>query len=384
MKACFHHQTVHSPGLARGVHFPKSMYRIHAAKVKKKKESKKDMMIEERQQRSAQDAYFMRRCIQLARCGLEGAAPNPMVGAVVVYNGQIIGEGYHRQCGGPHAEVNAIASVADKRLLSQSTLYVSLEPCAHYGKTPPCADLIISHHIPRVVIGHQDPFAKVNGLGIQKLRDAGTEVTVGILESECRQLNKRFITFHTLGRPWITLKWAQSADGFIARTDGSSVRFSTAFTQMLVHKLRAGHQAIMVGAHTALWDNPTLTVRYWHGNSPQRIVLASAKQSFPSDLHLLQPDAPTIVYKDLSLPQILSDLHARGIQSLLVEGGSALHNSFLQLGLWDEIRVETAPCFLHSGIKAPSLPMCRPYALRKYGENRVMLFRNPLNITAVR
>ena len=206
---------------------------------------------------------YMHRCIQLAKCGEAGAPPNPMVGAVVVCDGRIIGEGYHRRCGGPHAEVNAINSVKDRRLLSRSTIYVSLEPCAHYGKTPPCADLIIKSGIPRVVIGCADPFAKVNGLGIKKLRDAGCDVKVGVLESECLELNRRFFTFHKKRRPWITLKWAQSKDGFIGACDTTNrVQFSNAFTQTIVHRLRAKSSAILVGTRTAILDNPSLTTRY--------------------------------------------------------------------------------------------------------------------------
>lgn len=318
----------------------------------------------------------MKRCIQLARCGEEGAAPNPMVGAVVVCDGHIIGEGYHRKCGGPHAEVNAIAAVKDKRLLTRSTIYVSLEPCAHYGKTPPCADLIVAQRIPRVVIGCQDPFAKVNGLGIKKLKGAGIEVRVGVLEDECRTLNERFITFHSLHRPWVTLKWAQSADGFIARTDGSSVRFSTPFTQMLVHKLRAGHKAIMVGARTAILDNPSLNVRHWHGENPLRVVMASCPQPLPSHLNLCQPSDPSpLVYQGKSIAEILTDLYEKGIQSLLVEGGARLHNAFLEAGLWDELRVEVAPIVLGTGIQSPAWPpqgMCRT---EEYEGNKVLIFR---------
>ena len=333
-------------------------------------------MTEESQKMSAQDICFMKRCIQLARCGEEGAAPNPMVGAVVVCDGCIIGEGYHRKCGGPHAEVNAIASVRDRQLLTRSTLYVSLEPCAHYGKTPPCADLIVAQRIPRVVIGCQDPFAKVDGLGIKKLRDAGIAVKVGVLEAECRALNARFITFHSLHRPWVTLKWAQSADGFIARADGSSVRFSTPFTQMLVHRLRAGHQAIMVGGRTALLDNPWLNVRQWHGTDPLRVVMACHNQPLPPHLHLCQPShTPTLVYQGQSVAEVLSNLHGKGIQSLLVEGGATLLGAFLEAGCWDELRVEVAPFTLGTGIPSPAWPSHGMYATADYGGNRVLVFR---------
>ncbi len=299
----------------------------------------------------------MRRCIQLARCGAEGAAPNPMVGAVVVCQGRIIGEGYHRKCGGPHAEVNAIASVRDTSMLERSTLYVSLEPCAHYGKTPPCADLIIAKRIPRVVIGCQDPFAKVNGLGIRKLVDAGVEVRVGVLQEECERLNHRFMTFHRKHRPWVTLKWAQSADGYIDRLrtpEEMPARLSSPYTQVLVHRLRAQNMAILVGTDTVVCDNPTLTNRLWPGGSPLRLTIDRTGR-IPADAHLLDGSVPTHVYHQESLTDILDDLYQRGVQSLLVEGGARLLQSFLDEGLWDEARVEEASCRLRGGVRAPLL-----------------------------
>lgn len=300
---------------------------------------------------------YMRRCIQLARCGSEGAAPNPMVGAVVVCEGRIIGEGYHRRCGGPHAEVNAISSVREPDKLPHSTIYVSLEPCAHYGKTPPCADLIIEKRIPRVVVGCMDPFAKVNGLGIKKLRDAGAEVCVGVLEQECIHLNRRFMTFHRHHRPWITLKWAQSADGYIDRKrtpQEPAACFSTPYTQVLVHRLRVQNMAIMVGTDTVLCDNPTLTNRLWPGGNPLRVTI-DRHGRIPADVHLLDGSVPTQVYHNETLAEIVADLHQRGVQSLLVEGGSRLLQSFIDEGLWDEARVEEAPCLLAEGVKAPVL-----------------------------
>ena len=301
----------------------------------------------------------MQRCIQLAQFGEAGAPPNPLVGAVIVCRGRIIGEGYHRRCGGPHAEVNAIRSVSDQSLLRQSTLYVSLEPCAHYGKTPPCADLIIEKGIPRVVVGCIDPFAKVCGLGIRKLREAGVEVAVGALEDECRRLNRRFFTFHEKQRPWVTLKWAQSRDGFIdrlRRDDEASAQLSTPFTQMLVHRLRARSQAILVGTQTALRDNPSLTNRLWPGGQPLRLVI-DRHGILPPTLRLFDDSAPTHVYPTGNLTEILSDLHQRGIQSLLVEGGALLLRSFLEQGLWDEARVETAAISLGQGVRAPEIPL---------------------------
>jgi len=299
----------------------------------------------------------MRRCIQLAQCGEAGAAPNPMVGAVVVCDGRIIGEGYHRHCGGPHAEVNAIGNVRQKGLLCRSTIYVNLEPCAHFGKTPPCADLIIRSGIPRVVIGCTDPFAKVNGLGIKKLKDAGCEVVVGVLEQECRELNRRFFTFHQKHRPWITLKWAQSKDGFIDRfrsAEEEPTHFSNALTQTLIHRLRTRHQAILVGTTTALMDNPTLTTRYWQGPNPLRLTI-DRHNSLPQSLHLKDGSTPTVIYTQEGIDEILDDLYERGIQSLLVEGGIKLLQNFIDTGLWDETHIETAPFCLKEGVKAPTL-----------------------------
>lgn len=322
-----------------------------------------------------EDEIYMHRCIQLARNGLCGAAPNPMVGAVIVCDGKIIGEGYHAKCGEAHAEVNAIRSVKNQELLNRSTIYVSLEPCAHYGKTPPCADLIVEKQLKRVVVGCQDPFAKVDGKGIEKLCQAGIEVTVGVLEKECLELIERFVTYHARKRPFITLKWAQSEDGFIDlnRTAGEPVKLSNDFTSMLVHKRRAEHDAILVGTRTALLDNPSLNVRNWYGKSPLRLVI-DRNLTLPSHLKLFDGSQPTILFTaqrkenlhhveyvtlDFSqsiLPQIVEALHARKIQSLLVEGGAMLHQSFIEDNLWDEAFVEVAPIALGSGVKSPSLP----------------------------
>jgi len=300
---------------------------------------------------------YMQRCIQLAKCGAMGAPPNPMVGAVIVHNDTIIGEGYHRRCGGPHAEVNAIRSVRDESLLKESTIYVSLEPCSHYGKTPPCADLIIEKQIPRVVVGCMDPFAKVNGQGIRKLRDAGIEVVVGVLEKECLELNSRFITFHQQHRPWVTLKWAQSEDGFVdvdRQMDEQPAKFSSLFTQTLVHRMRAMHQAIMVGTKTVLMDNPTLTTRLWDGPDPLRVTI-DRKGVLPDSVHLKDGKVPTVIYNNGDLKQILDDLYKRGIQSLMVEGGPQLLQHFIDAGLWDEARVEIAPITLGKGVPAPEI-----------------------------
>lgn len=322
--------------------------------------------------KTMEDEKYMRRCLQLAANGLCRTAPNPMVGAVLVCDGRIIGEGYHARCGQAHAEVNAIRSVKDPALLCRSTLYVSLEPCSHYGKTPPCADLIVEKGIPRIVVGCQDPFAKVAGRGIQKLRDAGREVVVGVLEQECRTLIRRFITFHTEKRPYITLKWAESADGYLdaKRTDGTPIRLSSDLTTMLVHKKRAEHSAILVGTRTALLDNPSLTVRQWYGPSPVRVVI-DRQCALPDSLHLFDGTVPTLVFTALKragkpnvdyiqvdferplLPQLLAELYARNLQSLLVEGGSATLRSFLDADLWDEAFVEETPLRLGDGVPAP-------------------------------
>lgn len=300
------------------------------------------------------DKKYMERCLQLARCGEFSVAPNPMVGAVIVHKGRIIGEGFHHHCGGPHAEVNAIRSVEQPELLPESTLYVSLEPCAHYGKTPPCADLIIEKRIPRIVVGTLDPFSKVNGLGIKKMREAGAEVLVGVMEKECLALNERFITFHKKKRPWILLKWAQSQDGFIAQIDGTSVTFSTSETLVLVHRLRASNNAIMIGTRTALLDNPSLTTRYWPGPNPLRISI-DRHDIFPDTLKIKNGEAETLIYETGDLKKILSDLYQRNIQTLIVEGGKQLLQSFLEESFWDKIRVETSPIRLKKGISAPQI-----------------------------
>lgn len=281
------------------------------------------------------DEMYMRRCLQLADCGRQNAKPNPMVGAVIVCDGRIIGEGYHVRCGEGHAEVNAFASVrpCDEPLLGRSTMYVSLEPCSHYGKTPPCADLIVRKGVRRVVVGCVDPFAKVHGRGIAKLREAGIEVTVGVLEDECKALNSRFMTVNTEHRPYILLKWAQSADGFLD-DHYHAARFSTPFTTMLVHKMRAENDAILVGRVTDQREHPRLDVREWSGPSPERIVLTSGQR----------------------ITDVLDTLYSRKKQSLIVEGGAATLRSFIDANLWDEIRRETSPLCVGDGTPAPSLP----------------------------
>jgi diaminohydroxyphosphoribosylaminopyrimidine deaminase/5-amino-6-(5-phosphoribosylamino)uracil reductase len=294
-----------------------------------------------------EDEKYMHRCLQLAANGRQNAKPNPMVGAVIVCDGRIIGEGYHVRCGEGHAEVNAFKSVAEKDgiLLSKSTLYVSLEPCSHYGRTPPCADLIVNKGVKRVVVGCIDPFAKVQGRGIKKLRDAGIEVTVGVLEKECLALNKSFITFNTHHRPYILLKWCQTANGFLD-DNFHQMAISTPFTKMLSHRLRAESDAILIGRVTDERDHSQLNVREWSGRDPLRIVI---------DRH--HPiSCPGLDFEKPVVPQILDELYNRNIQSLIVEGGARTHQYFLDAGLWDEIRVETAPVTVANGTKAPKLP----------------------------
>lgn len=304
---------------------------------------------------------YMSRCLELAKNGRGNVAPNPMVGAVIVHDDHIIGEGYHCCYGEAHAEVNAITSVNDEALLLDSTMYVSLEPCSHYGKTPPCTELIIQKKIPRVVVACLDPFPEVSGRGVGMLRNAGIEVVTGVKENEAVGLNRFFMTLHKKKRPYIILKWAQSEDGFIdrIRKDSSedAVLFSTPITRLMVHKLRSEVQAVMVGTNTAILDNPSLTVRYWAGRSPLRVTI-DRNQRIPAHTRLLDGHQPTLVYGESTggpthfLRNIMEDLSKRNISSLLVEGGAQLHRSFLDADLWDEIIVETAPVRLGEGVSA--------------------------------
>ena len=298
---------------------------------------------------------FMRRCIQLAKNGQQNAKPNPMVGAVIVSaDGRIIGEGYHVRYGEGHAEVNAFASVSteDEALLPEATIYVSLEPCSHFGKTPPCADLIIQKGVRRVVVGCIDEFAEVQGRGIKKLRDAGIEVEVGVLEQECKELNRRFFTFHREKRPYIILKWAQTANGFID-DNFKPTQISSDFTKMLSHKLRAEEDAILVGRVTDERDHPQLNVREWRGQDPKRLVI------------------------DHAHPLNLESLYAHHIQSLIVEGGAKTLNSFMDEGLWDEIRVETnLRMTVTNGTRAPQiLANAIVNRTEEYDGNRIVIFR---------
>ena len=334
---------------------------------------------------------YMRRCLELAAGGEGHVSPNPMVGCVIVHDGKIIGEGWHRRCGEAHAEVNAIGSVKEPELLRDSTLYVSLEPCCHWGKTPPCADLILQSGIPRVVVGMADPFPKVAGGGIRRLRDAGVDVTVGVLERECRELNRKFVIYHTKKRPYILLKWAQTVDGYLDNNRPASVPpawMTGPVSRVLVHRMRAASDAILTGTNTVERDDPSLTVRDVPGKNPLRIVLDRALRLSP-DRKVFDGTAPTLIY---TLPEnvekartlhpgceaealdfgpgmeerLLDSLYRRQVQSLMVEGGAALLESLLRKGLWDEANVFVSPLRVADlpggttmrplGIRAPEVP----------------------------
>ncbi len=308
---------------------------------------------------------YMHRCLQLAKVGEEYVAPNPMVGAVLVLGDKIIGEGYHRCFGGPHAEVEAFGSV-DRSVYpscADATLYVSLEPCSHYGKTPPCVNLILKERVRHVVVGCLDPNPCVSGRGVAILREAGVEVTVGVLESQCRLLNKRFLCLHEKHRPYIVLKWAQTADGYMGYTPeqikqrGERLQISNAVTKQIVHKMRSENMAIMVGTNTAVQDNPRLLTTHWTGRNPIRIVV-DRHGRLPMDSHLLSDEADTIVYRDHTDWQyILHDLASRQIHSVMVEGGRTLLQSIIDSGIYDEVHVEVAPMVIGSGIEAPMIQL---------------------------
>lgn len=308
---------------------------------------------------------YMQRAVELASHGRLDAHPNPMVGAVIVDpSGRIVGEGWHRKCGEGHAEVNAIASVPDHSILANCTMYVTLEPCSHYGKTPPCAKLLIDKGIPRVVVGSLDPFEKVSGRGVAMLREAGIEVGVGILEGMCRDLNRKFFTAHISRRPYITLKWAESSNGYI---DG---QISTPVTSVLVHKLRAENDAILVGSNTYIKDRPGLDTRLYTGRSPRRIVL-DRRGRIPEEENL------TVIHDYESLGTVLTRLYEEGVTSLLVEGGSELHSSFIAEDLWDEIRVEQGRKEIVGNIEAPSIPSNAQIVHRdKVDGNYIMTYYN--------
>lgn len=342
---------------------------------------------------------FMRRCIELASNGLGKTYPNPLVGSVLVHNGMIIGEGWHQKAGLPHAEVNAIASVSNKKLLSESTIYVSLEPCSHHGKTPPCTDLIIEKKIPKVVVGTVDPFAKVNGSGIEKLRKAGCEVIVGVLEKECQQLNKRFFTFHQKKRPYILLKWATTSDGYTAplhKEGGRPCWITNIYARQYAHKLRSIEQAILVGCRTAIDDNPQLNTRLWYGTDPIRIVVDPHLRT-PRSYALWNQTQPTLFLSNVeqgrkegknteiipidfseNLPKQVSQiLYERNIQSLIVEGGTMVQQQFIDANCWDEAHVMIGKVTFGNGLKAPSLQNFEKIQQKDLVGDNLLVFKNP-------
>ena len=343
------------------------------------------------------DSAHIQLCLDLAKRGFGRVAPNPMVGCVIVHDEKVIGSGFHEKFGAFHAERNAIETVQDKALLKNATLYVNLEPCAHFGKTPPCADLIIAHQIPRVIIGSADPNPLVAGKGIARLRDAGIEVKSGILERACRNLNKRFYMFHEHHRPYIVLKWAETMDGFVDRNrDLGSMDLPLSVSCMeskkLSHQWRSEEQAIMIGTTTALLDNPQLNVRLVEGNSPLRIVI-DAMLKIPTNFNILDGTHETVVLtlqqkenaekityitiSDTRISTILNALYKLSIQSVLVEGGSALLTSFIDSNLWDEIRIFQSPQSISKGIRAPLKPQLVPVSSQKIGEDSLVIFNAP-------
>jgi len=312
----------------------------------------------------------MKKCLELATKGMGYVSPNPMVGCVIVFNNQIIGEGYHKKYGTAHAEINAIENVKDKSLLKKSTLYVNLEPCVHFGKTPPCTNLIIESEIPKVVIGCRDSYSEVSGKGIEKMQNIGIEVIVGVLEKESRELNKRFFTFHEKKRPYIILKWAESKDGFMAPLNQKKPFWMTSSeSKKLVHKWRAEEEAILIGRITAKKDNPSLTVREVAGNNPIRIII-DKNLTLSGDLNLFNSEAKTIIFNSIKsektgtnyfikidfnylIKKILKELHKQNIQSVKIEGGSITLQSFIDANIWDEARIFTANKLLSQGLKTP-------------------------------
>lgn len=316
------------------------------------------------------NTIYMERALELAALGREWVSPNPMVGCVIVHEDKIIGEGFHQKFGEPHAEVNAVNSVTDKSLLSESTVYVTLEPCSHYGKTPPCAELLIKHKVKKIVICNEDPFPKVAGRGIQMLKDAGIEVETGLLSEKGEELNKRFFKANRIGIPYVILKWAETADGFIANADGSPVKISNTTTDVTVHRWRAEEDAILVGKNTVISDNPRLNVRHWiDGKNPVRVILDS-KLEVDKAKNIFNGTQKTLIFNSVlskvennvefiqseDLINTLKILKSQGINSVLVEGGRNIHKSFIRQKLFDEIRIIKSSKILSKGIPAPSLP----------------------------
>lgn len=350
------------------------------------------------------DNKYMKRCLELAQLGQGNTSPNPMVGSVIVYKNQIIGEGYHKKYGEAHAEVNAINSVVNTELLKQSTIYVNLEPCSHYGKTPPCANLIASKQIPNVVIGSIDTSSKVSGKGIEILKNAGCNVKTGVLENECRELNKRFFTFQEKQRPYIILKWAQSADGFIdikrKPNDGQKpIWLTDEYAKTLVHKWRTEEQSILIGTNTSILDNPNLTARNWIGNNPLRIVI-DKELKLKSELNIFNKEAPTIIIADNSRKneinkilsknigiefvdfsndigkQLFNILYKRNIQSIIIEGGSKTLSYFIENNYWDEARIFISTINIKDGIKAPIFSINNCKKQEELSNSKLLIIKN--------
>ena len=344
------------------------------------------------------DELFMNRCLQLAENGIGKVESNPYVGAVVVHNGKIIGEGFHKQFGGPHAEVNAINSVKNKSLLPESTIYVNLEPCSHHGKTPPCTDLIIKSGIKNVVIGMQDPNEIVAGTGIKKLQSAGINVIIGILEQQSKWLNRRFIIFHTKKRPYVILKWAKSKDGFIDidRSQKSAAAMDNWITghelKILVHKWRAQEQAILIGYNTLINDNPYLNVRHWQGRNPLRVLISDI---IPEEhFNVFSDDQKTLVFNPVKefttnkaeyikldfnnklIENVLNVLFKKNINSVIVEGGQMVLNSFIKSNLWDEARLLTGNKVFKTGLKSPEVPNAIETEQSEFGNDIMQDFIN--------
>jgi diaminohydroxyphosphoribosylaminopyrimidine deaminase/5-amino-6-(5-phosphoribosylamino)uracil reductase len=333
--------------------------------------------------------FYLKRCLELASNGIGQVAPNPMVGSVIVYDHKIIGEGFHQYYGKAHAEVNAIASVKQKDLLAKSSLYVNLEPCSHFGKTPPCADLIKASKIPKVVIGMRDPFCKVNGEGIVKLKEAGIEVIEGICEKECIELNKRFITYHQKQRPYIILKWAESRDGFIGRI-GEKIAISGELSQVVNHKWRSEEQAILISAKTMKNDAASLTNRLWTGKSPIRIIIDRSGILTEKDI-TTSTKSETILFRGKGTPsiknctiilidsltfdghQLMHELYKLNIQSVMIEGGATLLQHFIDENLWDEVRKVKSEKTISNGVYAPQITM-KPTSAEKVGDDTIQYF----------
>lgn len=327
---------------------------------------------------------YMKRALYLAQKGMGYVSTNPMVGAVIAAQGRIIGEGYHRKYGGAHAEVEAVRSVtqADEHLLKCSVMYVTLEPCCHYGKTPPCTSLIISKGIPKVVIAMVDPFSEVSGEGINLLRGAGVEVEVGVMQAEAEWLNRRFITFHTLHRPYIILKWAQTTDGYIdsCRECSEPAQWLTGYSaKVLVHRWRAEEDAIMVGANTVIRDNPQLTVREWFGKHPTRITI-DTRGSLDRRSAIFDDSCQTLCYSEDDIVHIIDDLYVKKIQSVIIEGGTKTLQKLIDGGLFDEVRCFVSPITFGVGVAAPSLKNTKMIHQEIIGSSQLNIFTNIKNL----